>query len=299
VFVPLIVNAIPLDPALPYTGKRVANPLIPARTQRPENMMEPMTRTTADGTTFALLAPQDGGRAATLLLFAIADANSLPTEPYSRLGRVLHARGWNVASLDLPCHGADRRKGEPAELHGWAARVGRGEDFVAAFRRRVDAVVDHLVATNLADPSRLAATGTSRGGFMAFHAAAGNPLIRAVAALSPVTDLLALSEFAGLQDNPLVRRLALVQAADALADRAAWITIGDADGRVGTDKAVEFANALAAAGKARGLKCGITLRVLPTPGHVSFPQWHDEAAEWFTGLPFIADARTTIEESKP
>jgi hypothetical protein len=77
-----------------------------------------------------------------------------------------------------------------------------------------------------------------------------------------------------------------------------WITIGDADKRVGTDKAVAFANALTAAGKARGLEGGITLRVLPVPGHVSFPQWHDEAAEWFARLPFIMDAGTTIEESK-
>ncbi len=261
--------------------------------------MEPMTRTTADGTAFALLPPHDGGRAATLLLFAIADTDSLATEPYCRLGRLLHARGWNVVSLDLPCHGADRRKGEPAELLGWAARILRGEDIVAAFRRRVDAVVDHLVATGLADPSRMAAAGTSRGGFMAFHAAAGNPRIRAVAAFSPVTDLAALSEFAVLQNNPLVRRLALVQAADTLFGRTAWITIGDADERVGTDKAVAFANALTAANKARGLEGGITLRVLSTPGHQSFPQWHDEAAEWFARLPFFMDTRTTIEESKP
>jgi len=289
VFVPLIVNPIPLDPAFPYTGNRVAKPLIPARTQGPENMMEPMTRTTADGTAFALLPPQDGGRAATLLLFATADAASLVTETYSRIGRLLHARGWNVVSLDLPCHGADRRKGEPDQLHGWAARTAKGEDFVAAFRKRVDAVVDHLVATGIADPSRLATTGTSRGGFMAFHAAAGNPRIKAVAAFAPVTDLSALSEFAGQEDNPLVRRLALVQAVDALADRQAWIAIGDADERVRTDKAVAFANAVTAAGKARGLEGGITLRVLPVPGHVSFPEWHDEAAVWFQRLRFVMD----------
>ena len=99
----------------------------------------------------------------------------------------------------------------------------------------------------------------------------------AVAAFAPVTDLAALSEFAALTDNPLVRRLALTHGTEALAGRAAWIIIGDADARVGTDKVVAFAHALAAASPAGN----VTLRVAPVPGHHSLPQWHVEAAEWF------------------
>jgi len=115
---------------------------------------------------------------------------------------------------------------------------------------------------------------------MAFHAAAGNPCIRAVAAFAPVTDLLALSEFAGQEQNPLVRRLGLINAAETLADRAAWITIGDADDRVGTGKAAAFARALAGAATGRGLEPQVALHVLPAPGHASFDEWHDAAAVW-------------------
>lgn len=243
---------------------------------------EPVTAArTPAGTAFAMLPPQVGGPAPTLLLFALSGADTLNTEPYCRVGRLLHAQGWNVVSLDLPCHGADRRPGEPAELAGWASRVAAGGDVVAAFRARVNDVVGHLVAAGVADPGRISAAGTSRGGFMAFQAAAGNPRIRAVAAFSPVTDLLALSEFSGQEQNPLVRRLALANAVEALADRAAWVTIGNADTRVDTGKAAGFARALEAESAKRSLACDVTLRVVPTPGHSSLAEWHDEAAEWF------------------
>ncbi len=235
---------------------------------------------TPAGVAFAKLSTQSGGPAPTLLLFALAGADTLSTEPYCRVGRLLHAQGWNVVSLDLPCHGADRRAGEPPELAGWAARLKAGEDIVAAFRTQVNDVLDHLIMTEVADPARLAAAGTSRGGFMAFQAAAGSPRIRAVSAFSPVTDLTALSEFSGQETNPLVQRLALVNAADQLADRAAWITIGNADARVGTDRAVAFARALATAALARGTAADVSLRVQPTPGHGGDPRWHEEAAKW-------------------
>ena len=236
--------------------------------------------TTAAGTAFAMLPPQVAVPASTLLLFSSTGEEALTTAPYCRVGRLLHAQGWNVASLDLPCHAADRRASEPPELEGWAARCAAGEDFVAAFRGRVNAVVEHLIATGVADPERIVAAGTSRGGFMAFQAAAGNPRIRAVAAFAPVTDLLALREFAGQETNPLTERLALNHAVEVLAGRAAWITIGNADERVNTGKVVGFGRALAIAAHERGLACDIALHVLPVPGHASLAEWHDEAAGW-------------------
>ena len=254
-------------------------------------MKEVLTSFTSAGTPFAMLPPHGGAPAPTLLLFAWSGEETLTTEPYNRIGDLLYARGWNVVSLDLPCHGADGRAGEPAQLAGWAARCAAGDDIVATFRQRVNDVVADRVAAGMADPARIAAAGTSRGGFLAFHAAAGNPLIGAVAAFAPVTDLPVLSEFAGQEQNPLALRLALANAVEMLADRAAWIAIGDADTRVGTDKAVAFARALVAAGRARNVARDVTLRVLPVPGHCSLPEWHDEAAAWLVqaGAPDARD----------
>lgn len=242
--------------------------------------MAPIPNTTRSGTAFAMLPRHPGNPAPTLVLLATTGADTLSTEPYCRTGCLLHARGWNVVSLDLPCHGADVRPDEPVELAGWAARLAQGENIVASFQQRVNDVIEHLVATGVADPERLAAAGTSRGGFMAFQAAAGNPGLRAVAAFAPATDLIALREFAGQETNPLMRALALTATTETLADRAAWIIIGNADDRVDTDKTVVFARSLARAATTRGLQPRITLHIVPTPGHASCTEWHEEAAVW-------------------
>ncbi len=245
------------------------------------------TLRTPSGTAYSAMPLQAGGPAPMLLLLAMAGADTLTTEPYCRVGRLLHAQGWNVVSLDLPCHGADRRpgeKGHPTELADWAKRLAAGEDIVAAFQARVNDLVGHLITTGAADPSRIAAVGTSRGGFLAFHAAAADPRIRAVAAFGPVTDLPALSEFSGIEGNPLVKRLALIHAADALAGRPAWITIGNADTRVDTGKAVAFAGALENAAAARKVASRVTLRVMPVAGHTTAPGMHEEAAQWMAGV---------------
>lgn len=231
------------------------------------------------GTVFQMLAPCEGC-GPSLLLFAMSGTDTLTSAPYNCVGRILHAQGWNVVSLDLPCHGADRRAGEPEGIAGWAVRLAAGEDIVAAFRQRVNGVVAHLVSSGIADPHRIAAAGTSRGGFMAFHAAAANVSLRAVAAFSPVTDLLALTEFAGQHSNPLVRKLALTNAAEPLAGRAIWITIGDADARVGTERAVAFSRALLPAGPPSPVPVDVILRLVPVAGHRSCPEWHEDAAAW-------------------
>jgi dienelactone hydrolase len=235
---------------------------------------------TASGTSFGVMDAAAPSPAPTLLLLAGSMRDSLEGEPYSRVGRLLAAQGWLVASLDLPCHGADCRTGEPDGLAGWCARLASGEDLVEAWCRKAADVIDHLVATGRADPLRLAAAGTSRGGFMAFHAAVAIPRIRAVAAFAPVTDLRTLAEFAGMDQDPLTLRQALSGHVASLANRAAWITIGSADTRVGTDKAIAFARRLTAAAADRGLEPRVTLHVVPVPGHTSLPEWHDRAAAW-------------------
>jgi alpha-beta hydrolase superfamily lysophospholipase len=218
--------------------------------------------------------------APTLFLFASTGADTLTADPYRHAGLLLYAQGWNVVSLDLPCHGSDQRPGEPPQLQGWAARVAAGEDIVAPFQSRVTDVLDHLIISGRADPARICAAGTSRGGCMAFQAAAGDPRIRSVAAFAPVTDLLALSEFAGQEGNTLAQRLALRNAAGALADRAAWLIIGNHDERVDTDRAIAFSRALVRAAVRRDLPPRVTLQVTAEPGHTSTLAWHEQAAEW-------------------
>ena len=238
------------------------------------------TETTVEGTRFCVLGDRRATPAPLLLLLAMDAEQTLTTLPYARLGQILAERGCMIVSLDLPCHGLDRRTGEPEQLAGWAARLAQGEDIAAPFCARVGQVIEHLIDTGVAASERIASAGTSRGGFMAFQAAAANARIRAVAGFAPVTDLGALTEFAGQTGNPVVARLGLTNAVPRLADRAAWITIGGRDERVGTDRTVAFAETLRRAAAAQGLAPRVILNVVDTPGHASFVEWHERAAEW-------------------
>src|SRR5690348_993593 len=82
------------------------------------------------GTRYAALPIHPGGPAPTVLLFAMSAVQSLTIESFNRTGALLHAKGWNVISLDMPCHGEDQRPGEPAEMLGWVTRIGAGENIV-------------------------------------------------------------------------------------------------------------------------------------------------------------------------
>jgi dienelactone hydrolase len=241
------------------------------------------TRTTANGNAFAIIQSATVP-APTLLVCAMDAESTLRNDPYGHTGAVLNPQGWNVIALDLPCHGTEQREGEPAQLAGWRYRVERGENIVTDWRRRVDEVLAHLVETGIAEPNRFVVEGTSRGGYMACQAAAGNPAIRAIAVYSPVTDLRGLSEFDGMADDALTAQLSLVNVAGDLVDRPVWIMIGSQDIRVGTGHAIEFARRIAAVADERVVDAKATLHVMPTKGHSSTNEWHNEAAAWILSL---------------
>ena len=60
--------------------------------------------------------------------------------------------------------------------------------------------------------------------------------VKCVAAFAPVTDLLALREFRGMEKHAATRSLAIINYADKLAGRPIWLCIGNQDDRVDTDK---------------------------------------------------------------
>ena len=205
------------------------------------------------------------GPAPTLFVFATSIESMGKNRIYSEAGRQLGERGWLYVTLDPPCHGRDARDGEPAHLSGWAARVEQGEDLLGPFVARCRDVLDHLVQSGLTDPARVAATGTSRGGFCALHFAAAEPRVRAVAAVSPVTDPLVLREFASVAEAKAAP-LKVSRLGSALADRAVWVSIGDQDARVGTDQCVAAVRKLASA-RSADAQAPIELLVGRSAGH--------------------------------
>src|SRR5207249_1758397 len=124
------------------------------------------------------------------------------------------------------------------------------------------------------------ASGTSRGGFIAMHFAATDPRVRCVAAFAPVTNLLTLREFAGMEQHPATTSLALIHHAEKLADKAVWIIIGNKDERVGTDHAIALTRKIVAAWTHPERPANIELHVLPSMGHGLPANAYDEAAAW-------------------
>jgi dienelactone hydrolase len=222
--------------------------------------------------------------APTLLVFSGSIESTLGPENegyYRQCGTFLAAKGYLCVSLDLPCHGREQQEGESNGLRGWRERIAAGGQLMEPFVDRARAVLDHLVEQGLADPKRIAACGVSRGGFAALHLAAREPRIVAVAAFAPVTELAALSEFAGTEQLPAVRSLSLSELAPRLVSRPIWLAIGDQDHRVDTDRAIAFARQVSRAAQTARLPGAMELHVLPEPGgHTTSPTLFEKGADW-------------------
>lgn len=239
---------------------------------------------TSDGVRFGVVGEKKAKPAPTLFNFATTPEATLKPPAYGKIGALLAKDGWLHVALDVPCHGADRKDGEPAELNGWRKRLEQGDDLTGTFARKASAVLDHLIKEGYADPQRIAVCGTSRGGFMALHWAAAEPRVGAVVAFAPVTDLPTLREFHGLEKHAGTNGQALIGRASKLAGRPIWVCIGNNDERVGTDHLIAFTRKVVAESLAQKKPAAVELRVTATLGHRIHDTAHEEAALWIAGL---------------
>jgi dienelactone hydrolase len=242
-----------------------------------------MLRTPA-GVKFALLGSKPAKPAPTLFVFATTAEDSLKVEAYNQVGRLLSEQGFISVSIDLPCHGEDAIEGEPSGLDGWRKRLDNGQDLLGPFLAKARGVLDYMVEEGYTDPLRVAACGTSRGGFAAMHFAASEPRVRCVAGFSPVTDLMALREFQGDERNASVVALAAANCAEKLADRWLWICIGNEDKRVSTESAISFSRKVVASAETKSMPANVDLHVIKGQkhalGHLTHVDAHKEAAAW-------------------
>ncbi len=236
---------------------------------------------TSDDVEYGVWNRVDDGPAPVLFVLASTIDETLGSAYFRQCGNELAEHGWVCVSIDLPCHGTQSVEREPAGLNGWSDLAAQKRDFVAEANQRLSHVLDHLIKTGVADPERVAACGTSRGGFLAIHFAAHDERVQCAAGFAPVTDLEALREFRAIADSPFVAGLSLKSRAEKLAGRPVWIVIGDQDERVGTDRAVAFAQKLTAASRAKKQKSRVEIIVVPEPrGHTTPPGSSKRAAAW-------------------
>jgi len=236
---------------------------------------------TPAGVQFGIIGQKAAAPAPTLLIFASSMEESLESRDFNRTGLAIQrTKGFLLVSLDLPCHGADRKQDEPKGLSGWCFRLRHGENFVPGFLAKVSSVIDYLISQGYTDAQRIGVSGTSRGGFAALQFAAFDSRIKWVAAFAPVTNLLALREFEDMWSNALTRSLALLHVAPGLTNRAIWICIGNLDDRVGTDNAIAFGRRIVEAALAQGKFPDLTFELQPTVDHAILPNSYEKAAEW-------------------
>lgn len=236
---------------------------------------------TKDGTRFGLFGEKPESPKPTFFVFATSVDDMDEGVIFSETGRQLAERGWLYVTLDPPCHGRDAVEGEPATLSGWAHRVKHGQDLMTPFVTRCRDVLDWLVAEGYTDAEQVAAGGTSRGGLCALHFTATEPRVKAVVAISPVTKLVVLREFAEIKPEQTAKFDAS-SLAEKLAGRSIWISIGNHDERVGTDDCIETCHRFVAAARKQkpDAIAPVELIVAPTKGHTAIDNAYTLAAEY-------------------
>ena len=215
---------------------------------------------------------------------------TLEREDFNEVGALLAPKGYLQAAIDTPGHGDDRRPGEPEGVAAWRTRLEKGENPIAAFVESLRTVLTYLIDQGWVDRDRVGVAGSSRGGFLALHAAAGDPRLRYVVAFAPVSDLLAVREFNGMANAAAARALDIMPLADKLTGRSLLISIGHNDQRVGTQHVIDFSVRLMQLAAPPGKTMthfwsSDEVKFILSPseganGHSTYRHAHDDAAAW-------------------
>ena len=191
--------------------------------------------------------------------------------------------GYLCVSLDTPA--SVRRSDEAGGAGGldvwreWIATK-KKPNFLAEFNGQISEVLDHLIAQGYTNPERVLAMGGSLGAFVAFHYAASDSRVKSVIGSMPLTDLARMTEFKGMENDPVTKSLAAIHLAKKLADRNLLVIVGDDDGRIGTQHAIAFAKRV----DSEATKSNVELHVLPARGHVEPKGTHALTKAWLEKL---------------
>ena len=225
----------------------------------------------------SLLSPVHGRLArdpALLLTFAAGREGSLFNAPYKHTAEAFLEAGHRALSFDFVGHGERIDRFGPGIDGLRNSLVLGGVDPFSVFAEDARAVIDTCVGRGLVRPGRIAASGTSRGGYLALYLLAHEPRVAAVAGFAPVTDWRVLAEFKDDIERPEVIALAMSRCAAQMAGRSVFLTIGRNDLRVGTDTCTALHEILAAAGTE------VEFALTDDPGHQMGMAGYERGAAW-------------------
>ncbi len=211
-------------------------------------------------------APLDAGPLPTLIYFSLSGEDSLATSPFNQPVAFLQGAPLRIFSLDLPAH---TREENPHEaIKKWADEMAAGRSPLTDFIDECARACQLLIERGVADPSRMASAGLSRGAFFATHLSARLPAIKAVLGFAPLVDLSFAKDFSPIATQEAVQELALINLTSLLIKTHFRFYIGNRDTLVSTKLAFEFITALAdAAFEAHQRPPAAELIITPSIGH--------------------------------
>ena len=245
-----------------------------------------------DRVTCALASPDDAllsENSGLLLNISATRQHALgdPTQNHAT-GPFLEA-GHHVVTFDLPNHG-ERVNEHGSEIEGMSKAFAAGDDPFEQFIADGKAALDACLKRGVGKAGKVVAYGVSRAGYCCLRLAAADPRVRAVGAVSPVTDWAALQDWTDHTDWSSTSELDIVNWAEALAETAFHLSIGSNDDRVDTDACLRFATPLFQEQR-KTLPEGkllSQLHVVDSPGHSPSAYWRLDATRFL--LRFLASS---------
>jgi len=226
----------------------------------------------------------DHGPLPSFFYFSLSGTDSLCTDPFNQPVQFLQGQMIRVFSMTLPGH--ESRLPATQAMQTWADDYARGLDPIEGFLNALSSAVDFAVQQKFADPEKMAVGGLSRGGFIAFHAAARDERFRWVLAFAPITELHRVREFAHLQDDPTVRFFDAVNVCKQLSSRQLRLYIGNHDTLVNTRACFDFSQRVVEEAVQQQIRSPqVELFLHPSIGHKGHgtpPEIFRQGADWIS-----------------
>lgn len=222
------------------------------------------------------------GRLPAFFYFSLSAQDSLCLDPFNQPVAFLKGEPIRVFSMTLPAHGDSYDKMKAIEA--WADAYRKGEDPLESFLVQAEENVRYLIGQGLIDTQALATGGLSRGGLLASLLAVRIHEVNTVLAFAPVTDLLKLRSFQGMDPSSAAGKKDLKRFAEVLVNKNIRFYMTNRDVRVNTDACFECIRAIAEiAHKKRQRKTSADLilsKAVGQDGHGTVPEVFYDGAQW-------------------
>lgn len=210
--------------------------------------------------------PLTGQPLPALFYFALSGEDSLNLDPFNQPAMMLEHDPIHVFSFTLPFHGPGFVNTEA--MRNWADEIKQHNNFIKTFIDQAIQNIHFLIDQKFINPEKMAAAGLSRGGLIAVHLAAREPLIKTILGYAPLTDPVIMEDFKELRNNPITVSLSLCNVMDKIYDRSLRFYMGNRDIRVSTEHCFQFIKNLTETAFQKGIRSPQTELILyPSVGH--------------------------------